>query len=285
MSNWQKTAAFPAGTPDVTIVLEGLMALCQRNDNYYFEFACFGKEIGHQLKLRIDNVENKKTDLGQEEILPEGTNVEIRVVNNIQKDAPLVYQSASGDNRDFSHVIDHEANGVLPKKKFDFQNLITVKNGLLHTVAPTVSTFVIQDSQNSQLMGPKPIAFKIGVNIYFDQTQSAELVFSNGRQTIPLIKDGSYKVVKLNNDCNVQYTPTSSDPKQRNDFYKDYEHIIDSSQTQLGETFLILDTPATPPVLPHFAGIMALTGATEALFGGKTDNPCGARAFGFTDNW
>ena len=280
--NWQKTDSFPTIQPDITIIFEGLMALCQRDDNHHFEFACYGNELGHKLILRIDRLIRDELETGIEQMILENTDITFRVLNSTEKDKPLVYQSSIGDTRDFSYIVDIEElqqSGSLNKKPFILANLITVENGLLHTYAPTFSTFTIHDGNNVEVMNEKSVALNIGVNIYLDDQQRGELEIGQAMK-IPFEKQNGTQIVRLNNECDCDFDPHSNDPKKRNDFYLNYEHIIDAP-----ETFFKIATVESPPLVPRFARFLALRLDSEDLLGGKDASPCTAYGYGHTGRW
>lgn len=283
--NWRESADFPTENPDITLVFRGLMALCQRSDNGNFEFGCFGAELGHKLSYRIDTETGGVNVAGNSQAILAG-NVEFSVENASAKDEPKVFQSVHGDKRDFSYVIDIEQTHgkQLVKKPSNFQHIVTVKNGLLYTIAPTTSVFEMRDETGNQIMPPKRIAFGIGIKIFLDKTQQGVLNVP-GQAPILLPKDGSQRIIRISHECETEYNALSPDFKRRNDFYMNYDAVIDREQSGVSENFLMMVARRETPQLNHFAGFAELADLTEEVLGGKNTSPCTAIAFGNTDNW
>ncbi len=281
-TNWQEVSEFPVGTPDITLVFRGLMALCQRTDNNYFQFGCFGTDMNHKLSYSIDAPNQKP---GKAKTI-EG-NVEFSVERAKGFDRPAVYQSANGDNRDFSHVIDLEeihGRGALAKRKMDFTNIITIKSGILYTIKPTTALFEIRDSANQQIMPPRQIAFGIGINIYLAAKQTGILEIS-GQKPIVFEKDGNQKFIRFGNECGQDFDAFSPDLKLRNDFHLNYQHIIDAEKNNLLPAFLSIVGTKDDLVAENFGTFKEFEDMTDEEIEHKTLNPCGAYGFGNTGGW
>jgi hypothetical protein len=169
----------------------------------------------------------------------------------------------------------------------NFQHLITVENGLLYTVSPTTAIFEIRSQEGGQQMAPRPVARLVGLNIFLDDNQKGILEI-DGQAPIEFSKDGSPRTLRFNNECDVTYFPASPNYKMRNDFYMDYEEIIDTSVNEVNENFLMVVAQKEPNLTSNFFGFAALDdgdGGDDGSDDGKNTSPCTVRAYGNTDGW
>lgn len=259
---WNVVASPPDAEPDIILIFHGLMALWQPNKSK-LEFVSHGQVKKHKLKVSVGKcVGGVFQGSPRKTINP--PNLSFLTTNNPSE--VKVYSDGLKE-RSFDWIIDLEKEHHQKLDKEHTPHKISILDGgILYTYATTTAKFFLDGAPN--WTESRQVAAMLAINIYLDAGKEGILVgYNNSPKTFPKLKKGETHVIIFDNDCQetsgkrCQYYPNRPTPQERNDFYLNYENIIDNSAGRVSEFFLRID-PANPGSGLHFF-----------------DNDCNARPF------
>lgn len=299
----------PAGSiepnPDVTILLHGLMCLCN-NDEGYCEVGIHKKAASHNFNVSVYEVSSGNFDppadvgafAGAVKVDSYDRNDTGRSQNDKvvfgavmpRKAGVSFYQSdpQKSNPNDFLFITDFEGddfhNQHLDKKTDAFGPMLHIPNATFYTLCKTTKPFKREAPGDMKSLGS--VARVVAANIYLAEGGFVSLRM-RGKEVRKLIPTSTKKfIVVVNNGCPqdvCKFKPKDPDKKKRNDFfqyYKTFEIPSEQDEFELKIDEDRVEPDAFDPCNPAFRS------ALDRLFeesGGKRgtdDSPCGASGFG-----